>query len=131
MVGDFGLAVLILATGPGVSGEFQRFGRAIAPLSILAGNRRIYWRASVIVSLLSLTAAVAGGSAVGYFAVRSLAATDLNLVTSSVVGICCAAALVARRVVWSWSAAAAVDSADRGRTGRRRSRSCRPPANRW
>jgi hypothetical protein len=118
LIGGFGLAVLILATGLGLAGEFLRFGRAIAPLSVLTGNRRIYWRASAIVSLLPLTAAVAGGFSVGYFAVRPLATTDLNLVTPSFVGICCAAALVAGLVVWSWSAAAAVGSADRWRPGR-------------
>lgn len=118
LIGGFGLAVLILATGLGLASEFLRFGRAIAPLSVLTGNRRIYWRASAIVSLLPLTAAVAGSFSVGYFAVRPLGTTDLNLVTPSFIGICCTAALVAGVVVWSWSAAAAAGSADRWRPGR-------------
>lgn len=118
LIGGFGLAVLILATGLGLAGEFLRFGRAIAALSVLTGNRRIYWRASALVSLVPLTAAVAGGFSVGYFTVRPLATSDMNLITPSVVGICCAAALVAGLVVWSWSATAAVGSADRWRPGR-------------
>ena len=118
VIGGFGLAILILATGLGLAGEFLRFGRAIAPLSVLTGNRRIYWRASALVSLVPLTAAVAGGFALGYFAMRPMATSDLNLVTPSFVGICCAAALVAGLVVWSWSATAAIGSADRWRPGR-------------
>ncbi|ONI90048.1 hypothetical protein ALI22I_14190 [Saccharothrix sp. ALI-22-I] len=118
LIGGFGLAVLILATGLGLAGEFLRFGRAIAPVSVLTGNRRIYWRASALVSLLPLTAAVAGGLSVGYFMVRPMATTDLNLITPAFIAICCTAALVAGIVMWLWSAAAAVSSADRWRPGR-------------
>ncbi|KOX13347.1 hypothetical protein ADK67_44265 [Saccharothrix sp. NRRL B-16348] len=118
VIGGYGLAVLILATGLGLAGEFLRFGRAIAPVSVLTGNRRIYWRASALVSLLPLTAAVAGGLVVGDFVVSPLARTELDLVTPTFVAVCCAAALVAGLVVWSWSAAAAIGSADRWRPGR-------------
>ncbi|MFD0202449.1 MULTISPECIES: hypothetical protein [Saccharothrix] len=118
VIGGYGLAVLILATGLGLAGEFLRFGRSIAPVSVLTGNRRIYWRASALVSLLPLTAAVAGGLVVGDFVVRPLAVTELDLVTPTFVAVCCAAALVAGLVVWSWSAAAAIGSADRWRPGR-------------
>ncbi|MFI7678599.1 hypothetical protein ACIBVP_33250, partial [Actinophytocola sp. NPDC049390] len=118
LVGGFGLVVLIFATGLGLAGEFLRFGRAIAALSVLTGNRRIYWRSAALVALLPLTAAVVGGFAVGYPAVRPLATTGVNLVTPAFVGTCCAAALVAGLVVWLWSARAAVGSADRWRPGR-------------
>ncbi|SMD19959.1 hypothetical protein [Lentzea albidocapillata] len=118
LIGGFGLAVLILATGLGLAGEFLRFGRSIAPLSVLTGNRRIYWRAAALVSLLPLTTAVAGGFLVGYVVVRPMARTSVNLITPTFVAICCGAALFAGIVVWSWSAAAAVSSADRWRPGR-------------
>lgn len=118
VIGGFGLAVLILATGLGLAGEFLRFGRTIAPLSVLTGNRRIYWRSSALVALVPLTAAVAGGFLIGYPAVRPMATTGVNLITPTFVGTCCAAALVAGLVVWVWSATAAIGSADRWRPGR-------------
>ena len=118
LIGGFGLVVLIFATGLGLAGEFLRFGRAIAPVSVLAGNRRIYWRASALVSLLPLTAAVAGGFLIGFPAVHPLATTDVNLITPNFIALYCGAALVAGIVVWLWSATAAVNSANRWQPGR-------------
>jgi hypothetical protein len=118
LIGGFGISILTLATGLGLAGEFLRFGRAIAPLSVLAGNRRIYWRTAALVSLLPLAAAVMGGFAIGYPAVLPVTRPGVSLITPLFVGVCCAAALAAGVVIWVWSSAAAVASADRWRPGR-------------
>jgi hypothetical protein len=118
LIGGFGLTVLILATGLGLAGEFLRFGRAVAPMTVLAGNRRIYWRAAALVSLVPLTAAVVGGFLVGYPAVHPLATTDVNLITPNFIALYCVITLVAGIVVWLWSATAAVRSAGRWQPGR-------------
>lgn len=118
LIGGYGLVVLVLATGLGLAGEFLRFGRTVAPVSVLTGNRRIYWRTAALVALLPLTAAVAGGFLVGYQVVRPMATTSVNLITPAFVATCCAATLVAGVIVWLWSAAASVGAAGRWRPGR-------------
>lgn len=118
LIGGYGLVVLVLATGLGLAGEFLRFGRTIAPVSVLTGNRRIYWRTAALVALLPLTAAVAGGFLIGYQVVRPMATTSVNLITPAFVATSCAATLLAGVVMWLWSAAASVGAAGRWRPGR-------------
>ena len=118
LLGGFGIVVLTLATGLGLAGEFLRFGRAIAPLSVLAGNRRIYWYAAALVSLLPLTMAVAAGITIGYPAVQPMAVTDTNLISPAILAIIAAVTLTAGMIMWWWSAVVAVNSAERWRPGR-------------
>jgi hypothetical protein len=118
LIGGFGLVILIFATGLGLTGEFLRFGRSIAPLTVLAGNRKIFWRAAALVSLLPLAAAVLGGFVFGYLVMRPMIVTGVNLITPTFIATTCAAALVAGLVMWIWSATAAVNATENWRPGR-------------
>jgi hypothetical protein len=118
LIGGFGLVVLVFATGFGLTGEFLRFGRSIAPLTVLAGNRRIFWRAAALVSLLPLAVAVVGGFFIGYLVMRPMIVSGVNLITPAFIATTCAAALAAGLIMWTWSATAAVKASESWRPGR-------------
>jgi hypothetical protein len=118
LIGGFGLVILVFATGLGLTGEFLRFGRSIAPLTVLAGNRKIFWRAAALVSLLPLAVAVLSGFVFGYLVMRPLIITGVNLITPTFIATTCAVALAAGLVMWTWSATAAVNATETWRPGR-------------
>ncbi|MBW1602625.1 ABC transporter permease [Streptomyces sp. JJ66] len=63
--GFLGITTLAFAAGTTGMAEFLRAGRALAPLSALSGNRRVYWTASAVSILLPLALAGALGCLVG------------------------------------------------------------------
>lgn len=60
LLGVFGLVVLTLTCTLGALGEYVRWSRALAPISVLSGNRRVFWSGaawSVFIPIASAGAA--------------------------------------------------------------------------
>ncbi|WP_190127926.1 hypothetical protein [Streptomyces mashuensis] len=111
-----GILVLALAVALVNLAEFLRFGNSMAPLSVLTGQRRLYYSASVFSLLLPLIAAIA----VGLVAAQWLAAPQEvpaeGIVLPMSVVWSAAGALVALSAVTSWwGARAAIRQAARWR----------------
>ncbi|MEU5899097.1 MULTISPECIES: hypothetical protein [Streptomyces] len=108
-----GIGVIVLATGTGALAEFLRFGRDLAPLSVLSANTRIYRAAAAWSLFLPAVLASAAGVVVSWWlsaAVRSVAATDpWSVAPISLGALACSAALAV------WGAATAVRAAQRWR----------------
>ncbi|MFE0174677.1 hypothetical protein ACFWZ2_20365 [Streptomyces sp. NPDC059002] len=108
-----GIGVIVLATGTGALAEFLRFGRDLAPVTVLSANQRIYRTAAAWSLLLPAVLASVTGVVVSWWlsaAVRSVAKTDpWSMAPISLGALVCSAALAV------WGAATTVRIAHRWR----------------
>ncbi|MGD1224656.1 hypothetical protein AB9Q10_40220 [Streptomyces krungchingensis] len=105
-----GVGVIGLVAGTSAMAEFLRFGRELAPLSVLTGSRRIFRSVALWSLLMPAVLAAAFGVSVSWWLATPLASTSVTTPASmapiALGALACAVGLA------SWGACAAVRTAE-------------------
>ncbi|MFG2986071.1 FtsX-like permease family protein [Streptomyces sp. NPDC048258] len=108
MLGIGCLAVAALLSG---LAEFLRQGRALAPLTVLAGNRSTHWVIGAFALFLPLLIAGIAGSVVGVWIALPQTTGGQGLIPDQTVLACGAAALTVALIGWIWGTMTAMNQA--------------------
>ncbi|MEU3748139.1 MULTISPECIES: ABC transporter permease [Streptomyces] len=110
----FGLAgITLLAAASAIAGlaEFLRNGRALAPVTTLTGNTRVYWSTAAHGILVPLTLAGLVGSVVGKWLAFPTTDSGASYISGGLLAACAAAATFVGVAGWVWGALVSVRQA--------------------
>ncbi|MGW4050563.1 ABC transporter permease [Streptomyces sp. NPDC004779] len=110
----FGLAgIALLAAASAIAGlaEFLRSGRALAPVTTLTGNSRVYWATAAYGILVPLALAGVVGSAVGEWLAFPTTDSGASYISGGLLAACVAAATLVGAAGWVWGALVSVRQA--------------------
>ncbi|WP_050511791.1 hypothetical protein [Streptomyces rimosus] len=105
----FGAAgVLVLGLAFGLSGlaECLRTGRAIAPLSVLTGNRRVFALTTAYGLLVPMALAGAGGCVLGGWLATPMTSSGVSHLSGSLLAACAGGVVLLGVALWGWGARA-------------------------
>jgi hypothetical protein len=107
------LGITVLAGAAGITGlaEFLRNGRALAPLTVLSGNRRVHWSTSAFSILVPLALAGIAGSVIGVWLAFPKTAEGASYISTSFLIACAVAVTVTGLVSWAWASIVSVRQA--------------------
>ncbi|WP_423834551.1 ABC transporter permease [Streptomyces manipurensis] len=111
LFGLVGIAMLAAASGLAGLAEFLRNGRALAPVTTLTGNPRVYWSTAALGILLPLVLAGLVGAVVGAWLAFPRTHSGASYIGNGLLGACVAAAAVIGVVGWVWGALVSVRQA--------------------
>jgi uncharacterized membrane protein len=111
-----GVLLIALAAALANLAEFVRLSRAVAPLSVLTGRRRLFWSSSAWSLLVPLLSAIVWGcvAAVWLAAPQEDATRGIELSGSLLWGTAVGLALLSL-LAWCWGARSAINEATRWR----------------
>ncbi|MFF3157573.1 ABC transporter permease [Streptomyces sp. NPDC057910] len=100
------VGILVLAGVSVISGtaEFLRNGRALAPISVLSGNRRIHWSTAAWSLLVPFVLAGFVGCVVGTWLAYPKTADGASCISGSFLLLCVLAVSVMGLLAWGWGA---------------------------
>ncbi|MDK1472159.1 ABC transporter permease [Streptomyces sp. 549] len=101
--GFLGITILALAAGTTGMAESLRNGLALAPLTALSGNRRVYWTTSAVSILLPLTLAGALGCLVGVWLAFPKTAGGASYISGTFLVVCMASVAAIATLAWVWA----------------------------
>ncbi|MEU3429394.1 ABC transporter permease [Streptomyces gardneri] len=110
----FGLAgIALLAAASGFAGlaEFLRNGRALAPVTTLAGNRRVYWSTAAHSILVPLALAGLVGSVVGAWLAYPTTESGASYISDDLLVACIGASVLIGAAGWAWGALVSIRQA--------------------
>lgn len=109
--GVLGIGILAIATGTGALAEFLRNGRALAPLSVLTGNRRTFVTIAAWTVLAPMILAGLAGAVVGtWIATPTLVAGYLTI-PAALLATCLALICTSSTALWIWGSKVSVHHA--------------------
>ncbi|MEU8776622.1 ABC transporter permease [Streptomyces sp. NPDC048606] len=111
LFGLLGICVLASAAAFGSLAEFLRNGRALAPLTGLAGNRRIHWATAAVSVLAPLCLAGIAGCVIGAWLAFPKTASGASYITDGLLVGCAAVVALVGVVAWIWGATVSVRQA--------------------
>lgn len=100
------IGILVLAGASVISGtaEFLRNGRALAPISVLSGNRRIYWTTATWSLLIPFVLAGSAGCLVGTWLAYPKTADGASFISGSFLAACALGVSVMGLLACGWGA---------------------------
>ncbi|MEV0277634.1 ABC transporter permease [Streptomyces sp. NPDC050610] len=100
------IGILVLAGASVISGtaEFLRNGRALAPISVLSGNRRVYWSTAAWSLLVPFVLAGSAGCLVGTWLAFPKTADGSSFISGSFLAACALGVSVMGLLAWGWGA---------------------------
>jgi hypothetical protein len=100
------IGILVLAGASVISGtaEFLRNGRALAPMSVLSGNRRIYWSTAAWSLLVPFVLAGSVGCLVGTWLAYPKTADGSSFISGSFLAACAVGVSVMGLLAYGWGA---------------------------
>lgn len=100
------IGILVLAGASVISGtaEFLRNGRALAPVSVLSGNRRIYWSTAAWSLLVPFVLAGSAGCLVGTWLAYPKTADGSSFISGSFLAACAVGVSVMGLLACAWGA---------------------------
>ncbi|MFV2118551.1 ABC transporter permease [Streptomyces sp. Act-28] len=110
----FGLAGIgMLAGAAALAGlaEFLRNGRALAPMTMLTGNHRVFWSTAALSILLPLALAGVAGCAVGTWLALPKTRGGASYITNDILISCATLATALGIAAWIWGAIVSVRTA--------------------
>jgi hypothetical protein len=115
LLGTVGVLVVLLAAGLGAMAEYLRFGRELAPLTVLTGRRGIFWTVAGCALLLPSLLAVALGSLVARWLATPVLQDDRASMSMPQLAWPAAAVALAAVALTAWAASSASRAARRWR----------------
>ncbi|MFI8105387.1 ABC transporter permease [Streptomyces sp. NPDC086023] len=102
LFGRCGISVLGAAAALSALAEFLRHGRALAPLTGLAGNHRVYWSTAAFTILVPLSLAGLAGCTIGVWLAFPKTAGGASYITDDLLAGCALAVAAIALVAWIW-----------------------------
>ncbi|MFI2223765.1 FtsX-like permease family protein [Streptomyces fradiae] len=111
LFGLVGIGMLAAAAALAGLAEFLRNGRALAPVTMLAGNHRVFWSTAALSILLPLVLAGVVGCVVGAWLALPKTHGGASYITTGTLASCVAVAAALGVVAWIWGALVSVRQA--------------------
>ncbi|MFZ3467508.1 ABC transporter permease, partial [Streptomyces sp. 4.24] len=111
LFGLVGITMLALSSGLAGLAEFLRNGRALAPVTTLAGNPRVYWSTAALSILMPLALAGIGGCVVGTWLAFPKTQGGASYITDDILISCATAVALIGVAAWVWGALVSVRQA--------------------
>ncbi|WP_331446648.1 ABC transporter permease [Streptomyces xanthochromogenes] len=108
------IGILVLAGASVISGtaEFLRNGRALAPISVLSGNRRVYWSAAAWGLFVPFVLSGSAGCLVGTWLAFPKTADGSSFISGAFLAACALGVSVMGLLAWGWGANVAARQAN-------------------
>ena len=104
LLGLVGVIVLTAACGISGLGEFLRWGSEVAPVSVLAGNRRVFLASAAWTVLLPMALSGILGVAIGSWLALPMTEQGLSHLSGTTLTDCALAVSVLAAALWAWAA---------------------------
>ncbi|MCP3822298.1 ABC transporter permease [Streptomyces sp. A3M-1-3] len=111
LLGLVGIGILAAAAGFGGLTEMLRHGKALAPLSVLTGNRGFFWNIAAWTVFVPLMLAALVGEFVGVWIAGPTTANGASFVSGTFLALSAAVVGVLSLLLWLWGATLAVRQA--------------------
>ncbi|MEU2956142.1 ABC transporter permease [Streptomyces xanthochromogenes] len=100
------IGIFVLAGASVISGtaEFLRNGRALAPISVLSGNRRVYWSTAAWSLLVPFVLAGSAGCLVGTWLAFPKTADGSSFISGTFLAACALGVSAMGLLAWGWGA---------------------------
>jgi hypothetical protein len=113
--GAAGVVVITLAAGLAGLAEFRRWGRHLAVIGVLAGNRRVFYTSAAWSVFLPVMFAGAIGTLVGVWTANPMVADGLSHYSAALITECLTGVTALAVLLWLWAASS---TTTRGRVSR-------------